>query len=160
MVRCCTYLQTCTNCEERSLALVVPAALLVCSRAQDLFRNWCMSEIFCNTRQDEEHGPSGCRSACDHAACNLHMPSDARHASLHQYIAGGQLPGFHMSSPGMPSCRGPKPALKHPTMCLKSSVAGWAREGKTQMRAPSGARIDANLFQAVLSRVADPPSIA
>ena len=44
---------TCTNREKSFPALIVPARLLVCSRAQNSFCNWCMSEIFCDN--SEQH---------------------------------------------------------------------------------------------------------
>ena len=48
----CKRFRTCINGRKSLLALVVPGALLVCSRAQN-FAHRCMSVVFCNTSLKE-----------------------------------------------------------------------------------------------------------
>ena len=57
--------------QKNSQALVVPGWLLVCSRAQNLSHNWCMSEIFCNI-SGALHMKCWFVACCRHSA---HVPS-------------------------------------------------------------------------------------
>ena len=60
----CQRGRTCSDCKKRFLALVVPAALLVCSRAWNFSHNRCMSEFFYNITGDSLMGKLPIMFAC------------------------------------------------------------------------------------------------